>query len=79
MYGMNILDTRLGTNIVLIAYLTVEFPLYRWLVLITSIYSELQVLSTFAINRFANKNVLIYYNMVRGRQLQLLDSQFGLT
>ena len=38
---------------------------------------EFRVLSTFAINRFANKNV--YYNTVRDRQSQLLDLQFGPT
>ena len=33
----------------------------------------------FTINRFVNINARVYYNMVRGRQLQLLDSQLGLT
>ena len=37
------------------------------------------VFSTFANNRFANINLHVYYNTVRGRQSQLLDSQFGLT
>ena len=32
----------------------------------------------FAINRFANINVHVYYNTVWGRPSQLLDSQFGL-
>ena len=40
---------------------------------------KLQVFPTLAINRFANTNVRVYYNMVRGRPPQLLDSQFGLT
>ena len=31
----------------------------------------------FAINRFANINMHVYYSTVRGRLSQLLDSQFG--
>ena len=48
-------------------------------VLIASIYCELQVFVRFAIKRFANINVHVYYSTVRGRPLQLLDSQFVLT
>ena len=40
---------------------------------------ELRVFLHFAINRFANINVHVYYSTVRGRPSQLLDSQFGLT
>ena len=40
---------------------------------------ELQVFLRFAINRFANINVHVYYSTVRDRPSQLLDSQFGLT
>ena len=47
--------------------------------LIASIYCELWVFPAFAINKFANINVRIYYNMVQGWPLQLLDSLFGLT
>ena len=50
-----------------------------WFLIASIYYYELRVLSMFTINRFANKNVRVYYNMVLDRQLQLLDSQFGLT
>ena len=40
---------------------------------------ELRVFLRFAINRFANINMHVYYSTVRGRPSQLLDSQFGLT
>ena len=39
-----------------------------------SINYELRALPTFAINRFANINVCVYYNTVWGQQSQLLDS-----
>ena len=49
-------------------------------VLIASIHNcDLRVFKHFAINRFVNVNVHVYYRTVRGRLSQLLDSQFGLT
>ena len=44
------------------------------------IVSILRIMSfSYIHNRFANINLHVYYNTVRGQQSQLLDSEFGLT
>ena len=62
---------------ILVCFLLVVYTV-GW-VLIASINCELRVFLRFAIIRFANINVHVYYSTVQGRPSQLLDSQFGLT